>query len=80
MSKQPQPAPTAGTVGPCPTNIQISQYHEWLGCVAAISSWCFCEVWLDRLPLPTLVREAVLQLRRVNRDNLGIISHTQSYR
>ena len=25
MSKKPQPAPTANTVGPCPTNIQISR-------------------------------------------------------
>ena len=25
MSKQPQPAPTASTIGPCPTIIQISR-------------------------------------------------------
>ena len=25
MSKQPPPAPTAGTIGPCPTMIQISR-------------------------------------------------------
>ena len=58
MSKQPPPAPTASTVGPCPTLIQISRTPR---------HWRFTQHHrITRLPLENLVKKgSVLRYKNI---------------